>query len=538
MAAPKLYHWRRVRNFGDELSAWIMARLNVAYDAAEPRDANLVICGSVLEHLHPGWVGTVCGAGLLRETSTADLSLARVVALRGKLTAARTRGLPKQPVLGDPGLLVSRWAPQIVAKHDLGVVPHWSDDSLASRFPYGLLIDPRRAPGDVIRDIGACKRVVSSSLHGLIVADSFGIPRRAELFPDAGKPYEGGDFKYRDYASIYDTHPHWGEFWRAPYTVVEAVKNRLRDALAEATNTPVPRIDITPPPDVPPRTRGRRPLLSLLVPFHHDHTDSEHRARVWAWLARHWHAQLPDAEILIGHCPTLPYSKCRAVNEAAGRARGKVLCILDADAYPDAKVIRRCAADIIAATTAGRRLWHVPYRRLYRLSRDYTETLLETDPTRPYAMPSPPNGAWLEPDSRNTVAHGYLYGAMCMIMPTEAFFTAGGMDPRMAGWGGEDISFLRSLDTLYGLHEVVDADICHLWHLRPGKDWKTRTWQGQAAGLANSRLAQRYAAATGEPGFMRQLVAEYAQPAPLSMEYLRPARTSQAGARRKRAPSP
>ncbi len=55
----------------------------------------------------------------------------------------------------------------------------------------------------VFRQIGQCKRIVTSSLHGLIVADAFGgIPRRLELSPALAK--EGGDFKYRDYhASIH-----------------------------------------------------------------------------------------------------------------------------------------------------------------------------------------------------------------------------------------------------------------------------------------------------------------------------------------------
>ena len=74
---------------------------------------------------------------------------------------------------------------------------------------------------------------------------------------------------------------------------------------------------------------------------------------------------------------------------------------------------------------------------------------------------------------------------------------------------------LRALDTLYCQHEVTHNDALHFWHVRPGTDWQTRTWVGQAGGQANSRLAQRYAQATGDVGWMRSLVDGHVAPVPL-----------------------
>ena len=51
---------------------------------------------------------------------------------------------------------------------------------------------------DVCRDISGCERILSSSLHGLIIADSFSIPNRRIGFYNNLK---GGDFKFEDYAS-------------------------------------------------------------------------------------------------------------------------------------------------------------------------------------------------------------------------------------------------------------------------------------------------------------------------------------------------
>jgi hypothetical protein len=86
------------------------------------------------------------------------------------------------------------------------------------------------------------------------------------------------------------------------------------------------------------------------------------------------------------------------------------------------------------------------------------------------------------------------------------------MDPRFRGWGSEDVSFMRALDTIYAQHELGDNDVVHLWHERPGISWATRRWVGQPDVVANSRLGQRYAMATSEPGFMRALTSEYEHP--------------------------
>lgn len=502
----KLYYWNQKANFGDELGPTFLRFLDVEYDATGIEDADLILAGSVLEHLPARWSGTVCGAGKLRENSVVDLSGARVLALRGKLTADSVKGLSGPIVLGDPGLLVSDWIEQPLAKYELGVIPHWSDHELAGRFLYGQLINVADPPEKVAQEISRCKRVVSSSLHGLVVADAFGIPRRAELFPNAAN--EGGDFKYRDYCSIYDTHPHFGEMWRAPHHMVERTRNQLRSALAEAVGRQAPPKIVTPPPDVEPRESGLPPRISLLVPFRGNGPDGEYRARAWKWLSQFWKAQLPMAEIVMGYDEGWVFSKSRAINRAAEQACGEVFVILDADAYIDPKVIVDCAKNISAALAKGKHLWYVPYRRLYRLTEEFTGEIIDSDPSHEYSFTSPIKPEWIEPGTSVSVNNGYKFGAMVQIMPAEAFFACGGMDPRFQGWGGEDAAFMRAVDTMYATHEITNNDVCHLWHPRPGKDWRTRRWVGQLV-QQNARLAQRYGLATGERAFMTSLVAEH-----------------------------
>lgn len=253
----------------------------------------------------------------------------------------------------------------------------------------------------------------------------------------------------------------------------------------------------------------KKPAISIIIPFR---DDGEHRSRVLHWLKRYWAYHLPEAEIVIGEDDGTPFSKAAAINEAASRACGRVFVIADADACIDAHHVRECAARILRARKHHHRLWFIPYTHLYRLTEEITLELLETNPHDPLPIPTPPPCGWVEPG--DTAQYGHRFGALMSIMPREAFFIAGGFDVRFRGWGSEDAAFMRAVDTLYAPHELAHNAIFHLWHERIGNSVATRKWVGQVTGTPNGRLAQRYGAATGEPGFMRQLVDEHVSPKP------------------------
>lgn len=240
----RAYWWRAEVNWGDRLNWTILDKLNAKPEWEHPLQAELVLMGSIIEHIPPVWTGTVCGAGKMFEDSRPDLSRAKVLAVRGKLTAEGCRGIPKDVALGDPALLAPLWFRQRPAIHELGIIPHWTDKELWPRFKYGHLIDPTAHPEQVIQDITSCRRIISSSLHGVIVADAFGIPRRAELFPNAitNAQHEGGAFKFHDHASLFDGDPHFGEFWKAPHDRVDDLRNGLRHAVAHALGQWVPSV--------------------------------------------------------------------------------------------------------------------------------------------------------------------------------------------------------------------------------------------------------------------------------------------------------
>ena len=257
--------------------------------------------------------------------------------------------------------------------------------------------------------------------------------------------------------------------------------------------------------------------LSILVPFQ---SKDPLRIEHWDWLHSYWKAQLPDAEIVIGkdrrshkRFRNLPFSKSAAVNDAFRHSTGDVIAIVDADAYLDAAVLTHCADRIRLAQCHGIHLWFVPYLHLYRLREDITEDIIHSNPASPLRLSSPPPRADVE--GFDASGWGHPFGAMVQVMPRQAFISVGGMDPRFRGWGGEDSSFLRALDTLWGKHQNTANDVLHLWHPKipsgpsqnpDSMDWKLRMWEGQTQSRANDWLSKQYHQATGDPAAMRQLV--------------------------------
>lgn len=199
----KVYYWNHRQNFGDVLGPLLLKRFcRIDAEWSEAKDSDIVLVGSVLEHLPKDYTGIIAGAGKLHEKTELNLRKANFLAVRGPLTAS---GLKKDLVLADPGLLADELVQMPEKEYNLGVIPHWTDKVLEFD-PRFTKYNPKiiRVSGDpleVIHEIGKCKKVVSSSLHGIVLADAFGIPRRIEIAPRMlSHPHqEGGLFKWRDY---------------------------------------------------------------------------------------------------------------------------------------------------------------------------------------------------------------------------------------------------------------------------------------------------------------------------------------------------
>lgn len=232
---PTSYWWNGRSNFGDLLTPLLLERFaDIRVNWAPIEKANMVGVGSILDIVPFGWSGLVMGSGKLREHSPVDLSKAKVLALRGPLTARNVTGVRGDFVFGDPGLLADELV-EVEKTYDLGIVPHWSDTTLEHRQEFKRynpkIIRPSQDPVEVIRMIGQCRKIVASSLHGIILADAFGIPRRVEMTERFSK--EGGDFKFRDYCATVGVPFKVGVTQDAPRSKVQDRQHELYDVFQE-----------------------------------------------------------------------------------------------------------------------------------------------------------------------------------------------------------------------------------------------------------------------------------------------------------------
>lgn len=203
--------WHRCRNFGDAMSPWLMEKLSgqqVNYVKVPGKGVTYTTIGSILHNLvrfKDASRMVVWGSGFIRQVSPASISKpAKVCAVRGPLsrdifTAA---GVECPAVYGDPAILMPRlYKPVLVKGARIGVVPHYVDKShpsvvqLAQRAGV-MFIDVYQSVETVINQICSCDVVVSSSLHGVIVAHAYGIPA---LWVEFSNKVLGGGFKFRDY---------------------------------------------------------------------------------------------------------------------------------------------------------------------------------------------------------------------------------------------------------------------------------------------------------------------------------------------------
>lgn len=227
----KAYWWTAVDNFGDRLAPLLLSRFGYLDAELVPiAEAEVTSIGSILEHIPSDWTGYIVGSGLLRETSALKFNPynAKILALRGPLSA---RGIRGNFALGDPGLLSNELVVREDKQWDLGILPHWQDKELADKFQRLIpskfscrVIDPTSNPLTVLREISASKRLVTSSLHGMICADAFGIPRRVEYCTKLDA--DGGLFKFRDYSASIQCEFEVGK-------MIEPLQNRVDDAKFE-----------------------------------------------------------------------------------------------------------------------------------------------------------------------------------------------------------------------------------------------------------------------------------------------------------------
>lgn len=149
----------------------------------------------------------VWGSGLIERNKRIRYLPDKIHSVRGPLTREELlkKGVSCPEQYGDPALLISRYYRKLVDKtYAWGIIPHYSDENnpvlqefLESHSDV-ILISMRNYDDwhEIMEKILSCNRVISSSLHGLIMADSYGVRNCWVKFSDNMRD---DDFKFHDY---------------------------------------------------------------------------------------------------------------------------------------------------------------------------------------------------------------------------------------------------------------------------------------------------------------------------------------------------
>lgn len=185
-------------NVGDALGPALVERIlnDQGLDIARIRKPKLLSIGSVMHFAKNH--DTIWGTGVNGKIDQNFLSFQTldVRAVRGPLTreVLRAKGIHAPEVYGDPGILVSRYWPKGPYHGKKLFVPHMREPlDLATRLKWHIL-SPLKPLNEFITIISGASIVYSSSLHGIVIAESFGVPAVLIRNTSGETP-----FKYDDY---------------------------------------------------------------------------------------------------------------------------------------------------------------------------------------------------------------------------------------------------------------------------------------------------------------------------------------------------
>ena len=226
-----VFYFNSVSNFGDILNLDILEKLSdhkIQHKCLEKAD--IVAIGSLLQAVVVPKIKfknkinrilrkplIVYGTGFIEDSTDKNaLRSLDVRAVRGKnslekLSKLKYVKISKNVAIGDPGLLASLLidSSKIEKKYDLGIIPHYVDaeNPLLKKIKVknSIVLDIKQPPYILLSQMAQCKCIISSAMHGLIAADSLGIPNVRMILSDK---ITGGNYKYDDYYSAFGITNH------------------------------------------------------------------------------------------------------------------------------------------------------------------------------------------------------------------------------------------------------------------------------------------------------------------------------------------
>ena len=200
----RCYFWQGngFKNLGDELTPYLIEKLsNFSVIKTSHQDESAMFgVGSVLGAAQ-NETQTVWGSGFIRSHNLVDLK-SKIFAVRGPLSMRQAN--KRCIAVGDPALLLPQvYSPKVNFEYKLGIIPHYVDrkfflDNFSADLEVSHAIIDILNPDveSFVDQVNKCETIISSTLHGLIIAHAYGIPA---LWVEFSDKVIGKGFKFFDY---------------------------------------------------------------------------------------------------------------------------------------------------------------------------------------------------------------------------------------------------------------------------------------------------------------------------------------------------
>jgi pyruvyltransferase len=202
-------YFDEIKNVGDLLNVDLVqhySKMKVINPVGISNKTKHYLCiGSIIHNMNSA--SCVIGSGLIDPKFVSEIDeLGDIRAVRGKLTQKHLEAKFNTRLnvpLGDGGLLFPRiFYPHIKPIYELGIILHYVDENKGIiELIHDLnikVISVKQEPRAFVSELLQCRNVLSSSMHGLILADAYNIPNKRIIL---GDDITGGDFKFKDYYS-------------------------------------------------------------------------------------------------------------------------------------------------------------------------------------------------------------------------------------------------------------------------------------------------------------------------------------------------
>ena len=209
-------------NFGDILTPVLIDKLfgyTCQWTLNSVNQPTLIAIGSILSKAGNNTV--VWGSGAMKATDPIKRD-AVYLSVRGPHTRdlILQRGIQCPAIFGDPALIMPEvYKPDMSKKYTYGFFSHYVDYAAVAGWYKDdtevLVINPLNYdPLRVIEQMAKCEMIISSSLHGIIIAHAYGVPA---VWVKHSDKLGGDGIKFADhYASVGLTLEHFDFYGKIP----------------------------------------------------------------------------------------------------------------------------------------------------------------------------------------------------------------------------------------------------------------------------------------------------------------------------------